>query len=124
MSKLDATPTQLGLGVFYFRNQRESIGAIILFVNDIVWAWKFKKIFHVESENLESFTYVGISVQQNQDKSIITWHQNFKDSLQQISSKKDQLLHPKTKQKKTIITKKWDWSTKSFGKNNLTRNKL
>ena len=79
LCKLEACPSKLDQGVFYFSKNNEIIGIIILLVDDIIWAGKptftsvigkFKIIFRTGKETSEAFTYIGINIKQNDDTSI------------------------------------------------------
>ena len=78
--KLGAQASKVDQGVFYVYSNNFMIGIAILFVDDIIWAGtsefkklidKFKEVFHVGTENSESFKYVGMHLKQQSDGSII-----------------------------------------------------
>lgn len=68
---LHTRPSVLDQRIFYFDKLSQVIGVIILFVDNLTRTGKstfsntiekFRKIFHVGTENSETFTYVGFNI--------------------------------------------------------------
>ena len=103
LCKLGARPSKLDQGVFYFRSAKEIVGIIVLFVDDLLWAGKptfiqtinqLKMIFHIGSENASVFKYVGINIEQKEDKSIQIHQSSYAESINTIPLCKEQSTNP------------------------------
>ena len=77
--KLGAVISKIDQGIFYWKEKPTLKGKAICFVDDIIWAGnknfeaiiaKLKETFQVDTENTKSFKYIGIHINQNNDKSI------------------------------------------------------
>ena len=106
LCKLGGKPSRLDQGIFYFQNDQDIIGVIVLFVDDFLWAGtttfnklieKFKSIFRFGVENHEKFTYVGINLQQTSDNEIILDQFTYVNSLEPIQLCKEQINNPHRK---------------------------
>ena len=96
-------PSKYDQGIFYYYKNEDIIGIIILFVDDFLWAGtqefskiinKFKEKFHIGVENNETFTYVGIKLKQNKDKTILIDQFTYIDSINTIPLNKEQISNP------------------------------
>ena len=103
LCKLGVKPSKYDQGIFYYYKNEDIIGIIILFVDDFLWAGtqefskiinKFKEKFHIGVENNETFTYVGIKLKQNKDKTILIDQFTYIDSINTIPLNKEQISNP------------------------------
>ena len=106
LCKLGGKPSKLDQGIFYFQDNQDIIGVIVLFVDDFLWAGtptfrnlieKFKSIFRFGIESQEKFTYIGINLQQTSDNEIILDQFTYIDNLHVIPLNKEQINNPHRK---------------------------
>ena len=80
LNKLSGILSKLDRGIFSFYKGPEMTGITVLLADDLIWVGtltlyqvisKFRKIFHIESENQDTFTYFGVNLKQKSNNSII-----------------------------------------------------
>ena len=73
LNKLSGILSKLDRGIFSFYKGPEMTGITVLLADDLIWVGtltlyqvisKFRKIFHIESENQDTFTYFGVNLKQ------------------------------------------------------------
>ena len=94
LTRLNGVVSQLDQGIFLFYHSTQLCGIITCFVDDMIYGGdadfekniitQLKTIFSIGTENHKTFSYVGIKVNQNDDKSITIDQQNYAESLQQL----------------------------------------
>mgnify|MGYP001796156622 CR=1 FL=1 len=101
LMKLGAKLSRVDPGIFYWKENDKLIGVLACHVDDMIWGGtddfkgsiikKLKEIFHFGSEEVESFTYIGINLTQNTDFSIHINQNSYIDSISEIPLSKEQL---------------------------------
>ena len=91
MSKLGGKVIKMDYGLFMFVMDDQLIGILTCFVDDMIYGGtdqfeetinsSIKKIFDIGTENARSFNYVGISIEQEKDGSIMIDQQQYISSL-------------------------------------------
>ena len=98
--KLGAKPVNLDQGIFLWFKDSKLVGIMVCFVDDVLWGGdenfkiivkKLKQVFHIETEHSETFSYIGIHLQRQNDGTIIISQQQYVDELEIIHQSKERL---------------------------------
>ncbi len=91
ITKLGGEVSQLDQGLFLFYHNNKICGIITCFVDNMIYggnAWfesniitSLKSTFAIGTENMQAFSYVGINVKQNADKSITIDQRTYVNSI-------------------------------------------
>ena len=94
LTKLKFTTCKLDQSVFLWFKDNKLIGTIGCFVDDLLWGGEpefetvideIRKKFQIGKEFTEAFTYLGMNLKQNQDKSIIIDQDSYIASIEPIA---------------------------------------
>ena len=103
-------------GFFYYIKDGKIIGLLVCFVDDLLWGGtvdfkqdvidKLSKTFIIGSQFTKAFRYLGIDIQQNNNKSVTISQSNYAHSIKPIHLSKEQLTDkdlPITKDNLTAV---------------------
>ena len=89
--KLGASPSTLDNGIFLFTTDDSLIGIVIIYVDDFMWSGvedhmrphidAIKQIFKISQESDTAFTYIGVRIIQNKDKSIFVNRKAYAEAI-------------------------------------------
>ena len=90
---LNAQPSKLDNGIFFFYED-DLLGLVILYVDDIMWSGieaymkpiitKLKLSFKISHEDDDSFSYVGLKIDQDDDYSICVSQNSYAQAIREI----------------------------------------
>ena len=103
MTKLGVQISKVENGIFYYQNNGKLIGIMACHVDDLLWGGtdtfkheiidKIHSIFKIGKMYSKAFTYVGIQVNQNEDKSITVSQNNYIKSIREIKLSSNENVH-------------------------------
>ena len=113
LNTLGGKLSQLDPGIFTWYRDEHVSGIVLLFVDDVLWGGtsefcniikQLKEIFHIGAENSQQFDYIGVNLNQNEDRSITISQDAYTNNLQPIMLDKDMIKNKSEKLDEKHVT--------------------